>query len=84
MGLRIDFDGVKDLEARAHIESALRECIGEPPTKDEDWTVSVSMFGSYSTVSVKTPNQTRRKMFFLNASHLAEAIPVWLQQYPLR
>jgi hypothetical protein len=83
MGLHIDIDGVCDLKARTHIESAIRECIGEPPG-DEDWNVSISGFGGYSVVVVRTPRQARRKMFFSNVWNLSEAIPEWLQQYPLR
>jgi hypothetical protein len=83
MGLHIEVDGVWDLEARARIEGTIRDCVGEPP-RDEEWTVSVSIFDSYSVVLVKTPHQTRRKMFFSEVSKLSEAIPEWLQQYPLR
>lgn len=83
MGLRIDLDGVWDLEVRTRIEGAIRDCVGEPPS-GEDWSVSVSIFDSYSVVIVKTTHQTRRKMFFSEVSKLSEAIPEWLQQYPLR
>ena len=83
MGLHIDFDGVWDMKARARIEGAVRDCVGEPP-KNEDWDVSIRTFGGYCLVSVKTLHQTRRKMFFSDVSKLAEAIPEWLQQYPLR
>jgi len=83
MGLRIDFDGFGDMKARPRIEAAIRDCIGEP-LADEDWNVSITTFGAYSVVSVKTLQQARRKMFYLNFSRLAEAIPEWLQQYPLR
>jgi hypothetical protein len=83
MSLLIDFDGLWDGGSETRVESALRECIGQPPG-DEEWSVAVTSYGSYCMVFVKTAQQTRRKMFFLSASELAEALPVWLKQYPLR
>lgn len=83
MGLHIDFNGVSDLEVRACIEGAVRECVGEPP-RDEAWNVSVSALGGYSLVLVKTSHQTRKKIFFSDVSKLSEAISERLQRYPLR
>ena len=83
MSLHINFDGVSDSGIQARIETAIRDCIGNPP-RGEDWSVTVTSFGSGCTVVVKTPNQTRKKVFLLRASELPEAIPPWLRQYPLR
>ena len=83
MSLLIDFDGLWNGGTEARVENALRECIGQPPG-DEEWNVAVTSYGSYCMVVVKTAQQTRRKMFFLSASELVEALPVWLKQYPLR
>jgi len=46
--------------------------------------VAVTSYGSYCIVLVKTAQQARRKLFFLRALELVEAIPIWLKQYPLR
>jgi hypothetical protein len=83
MGLHIEFDGIGDSETRVRIESALRQCICEPP-EDEEWDVAVTSYGRYCIVLVKTAQQARKKLFFLRALELVEAIPIWLKQYPLR
>lgn len=59
MSLHINFDGVSDSEIRARIETAIWDCIGDPP-RDEDWSVTVTSFGNGCTVLVKTPNQRRK------------------------
>ena len=82
VSLQIDFDGLWNQGTMKRLESALRECI-DPPL-GEVWSVSVTSFGSYCVVLVKATQQTRRKIFFLQAAELAEAIPVWLKQYPLQ
>jgi hypothetical protein len=83
MGLQIDFDGLWNQGTIERLESALRKCIGDPPP-GEIWRVSVTSFGSYCVVLVKATQQTCRKVFFMKAAELAEAIPVWLKQYPLQ
>jgi len=83
MSLQIDFDGFWDWSTKKSIESALRECIGDPP-RDEEWNVALTSYGGYCIVLAKTTQQTRRKMFFLRPSELAEVIPMWLKEYPLR
>jgi len=83
MSLQIAFDGLWDSATMRRIESALRSCIGEPPG-NEEWTVAVTSFGSFCVVFVKAAQQTRRKVFFVRSLELAEAIPEWLGQYPLR
>jgi len=81
MSLHIDFEGRWDVQLKARVDSTLRACIGDP---SEDWNVLVTSFGGFCTVLVKASQQTRRKVFLLHASELAEAIPDWLKQYPLR
>jgi len=83
MSLHIDFDGLWDVQMKARLDSTLRACIGDPPG-GQDWNVFVTSFGGFCTVLVKASQQTRRKVFLLHASELAEAIPDWLKQYPLR
>jgi hypothetical protein len=83
MGLHIDIDGVRDSNARTHIESTIRDYIGEPP-KDEDWNVTINSSGGQSLVVVRTPRQAYRKMFFSTPWNLSEDIPEWLQQHPLQ
>jgi hypothetical protein len=83
MALRIDFDGFWDWGTTRRIEGALRQCLGDPPS-GEEWSVSVTSFGSYCVVLVKTNHQTRRKLFLLHPFELTEAIPNWLKQYPLQ
>ena len=83
MSLQIHFDGPWEDETKAHIESALRSCIGNPP-EDQNWSVLVTCYGSFSVVEVKTGQQSRSKLFLLPASELAKAIPDWLEMYPLR
>jgi hypothetical protein len=82
MGLQIDFDGLWNQDTVERLESALRECI-DPPS-GEVWSVSVTSFGSYCVVLLKATQQTRRKVFLLQAAELAEAVPVWLKLYPLQ
>lgn len=83
MRLRIDFDGVWDLEIKARIDSTIRACIGEPPA-NEEWSVLVTSFRDFCTVRVKTAKQIHSKLFPLYASGLSKAIPEWLKQHPLR
>lgn len=83
INLRIDFDGIWDLELRASIESTLRACISEPP-EGEQWSVLVTSFRDFCTVRVKTPRQTRSKLFLLSPSALSEVMPQWLKQNPPR
>jgi hypothetical protein len=83
VSLCVDFDGFWDTVVMKRIDDALRSCIGNPPD-GEEWTVSLTSFSGYCVVFVKTLQQTRRKMFFLRASELVEAIPTWLELYPLR
>jgi hypothetical protein len=82
MGLQIDFEGLWNQGTMKRLENSLRECIDPPP--GEAWSVSVTSFGSYCIVLVRATQQTRRKVFLLQAAKLAEAIPVWLKQYPLQ
>lgn len=83
MSLRIEFDGVSDCNTMQNIETALRSHIGTSPN-DEEWSVSIRSHGSFCVVLVKTAQQTRRKLFFLPAAELADAIPEWLDRYHLR
>jgi hypothetical protein len=78
MGFHIDVDGVSDSKAEAGIESAIRECVGEPP-RDEEWNMSVSSREDQSCVVVRTPRQALRKIFFSHFWNLSAAIPAWLQ-----
>jgi hypothetical protein len=80
--LQVDFEGISDSETRDRIEKAVRG-VGDVP-EGERWSVRVSSLGSGCQVLVKTPNQTRKKLFFLRARELPEAIPTWLRQYLLR
>jgi hypothetical protein len=82
MSLQINFDGLWDCETYTRIESTLRECVGTPPGDDE-WNVSVTSYGNFCVVLVKTLQQTRRKAFELCGLELAAAIPAWLKEYPL-
>jgi len=83
MGLHIEIDGVRNSEAREHMESAIRECIGTQPN-DEEWDVSVNRKDGQSVLVVRTPHQARRKVFFFSDEwHLLEAIPSWLQEHPV-
>jgi len=83
MGLHIEIEGVRPLEAREHIESTIRECIGELP-KYEDWDVSINRKDLQSVVVVvRTPHQARRKVFFSNVWNLSEDIPAWLHEHPV-
>ena len=83
MSLTVNFEGLWTSDTKTRLEKALRECVGEPPG-DEEWSLAVSSYGRYCIVLVKTAQQTRRKVFFLRAAELAEAIPMWLEQYPLQ
>lgn len=83
MSLRIDFDVLWDPQAEVQVENAIRACVTDPG-EGESWTALVTSFDSFCTILVRATQQTRRKLFLLPASELAEAIPEWLQQYPLR
>ncbi|MGA3292675.1 MAG: hypothetical protein ABSE45_01690 [Candidatus Acidiferrales bacterium] len=85
MPLRVLFDGDWDLRIKREIEEAIRGCVGEPPA-DQDWAVSVFLSTSfqYCEVRVKTPHQTRRRIFFEDPRTLPKAIPDWIGLYPLR
>ena len=83
MSLDIHFDGAWEDKTKAHLESTLRACIGNPP-EGQDWMVLVTCYGNFSMVLVKATQQSRSKLFLLPASELAKAIPDWLEIYPLR
>lgn len=83
MSLFIEFEGFWEMTTRARTETALRTCIGNPPL-GEGWTVLVTSFSDFCVVRVKTLQQTRRKVFLVCSSRLAELIPKWLEQYPLQ
>ena len=83
MSLHIHFDGPWEDETQAHLESTLRSYIGNPPG-DQTWTVLVTCYGNFSTVEVRTGQQSRKKLFLLCASELAKAISDWLGMYPLK
>jgi hypothetical protein len=83
MSLRIEFDGTWDIQIQRQIAATLRACVGDVP-EGEPWNVSVTSYRNFCTVHIKTPKQTRKKLFFLPPSKLADAIPPWLTQYPLR
>jgi hypothetical protein len=82
MGLHIEIEGVRPLEAMEYIESTIRECIGELP-KYEDWDVSINRKDHQSVVVVRTPHQARRKVFFSDVWNLSEDIPAWLHEHPV-
>lgn len=83
MGLCIDFGGLWDVQTQEHIEDTIRTCIGDPPVGHE-WSVLITSYGGFCVVLIKTTEQTRRKLFLLPAAELADAIPPWLDLYPLR
>ena len=90
MSLHIEFDGIRDPETRKHLENSIRECMGDPSAAEE-WITSVTSFGGYCTVVVKTLPQTRKKLFFLAAfrtiggdSDMAKRISASLTQESLK
>jgi hypothetical protein len=83
MSLEIQFGGLWDCKTETHVESTLRECVGDVPG-NEKWKVSITSYGSYCVVLVKTPRQTCRKVFALMALASNDAIPAWLNEYPLK
>jgi len=83
MSLEIQFGGMWDCTTETHVERTLRECVGEVPDYEE-WKVSVTCYGTYCVVLVKTPRQTCRKVFPLQGLASGEAIPAWLNGYPLK
>ena len=82
MSLSLDFTGDWGPATQGEVEGAIRECIGEPP-RGEDWSVSLRRSPFYCEVRVKTPRQTRRRMFVHDLSELAKAVTDWLVSYPL-
>jgi len=83
VGLHIEIDGVRNSQARAQMERAIRECIGQLPN-EEEWDVSFNRKDGQSVLVVRTPHQARRKVFyFSNDWDLSEAIPAWLQEHPV-
>jgi hypothetical protein len=85
VGLVVYFDEGWDPKTRRDVEDAIRKCIGDPP-KDEKWFASLTtgFAQNYCEVQVTTPNQTRTRLFFEEASMLPKAITDWINIYPLR
>jgi hypothetical protein len=85
LGLIVDFNEGWNSQRRIEIDAAIRECLAQPPD-GENWRVSlVAGFApSYCEVRVKTPNQTRSRLFFEDPPSLAKAVTQWLRLYRLR
>ena len=82
MSLSLNFTGDWDAATQGELESAIRECIGEPP-RGEDWSVSLRRSSFFCDVRFKTLRQTRSRMFMDDLSALSKAITDWLMAYPL-
>ena len=83
MAVSVELIEIGDPEVRQGVESAIRACIGERP-EGEDWKLWVMMIAGHYQVTVKGPNQTRRRLFFDNEDVLPEKIRGWLEAYPFR
>jgi len=82
MSLQITVEGIVDTDARGQIEGALRGGVGDPPTEEEWTVVAVSVDGGF-VVLLKTPRQSRTKLFFQDVSQLPDAIRTWLKLHPV-
>jgi len=83
--LIVDFNGFWDSPTKISIEDTIRKCIAEPP-EDEQWIVSLTAGFAlpYCEVRIRTPNQTRSRLFFEPLGKLPQAITDWIRLYPLR
>jgi hypothetical protein len=84
LGLIVNFDGFWDSPTKISIEDTIRKCV-EPP-EDDQWIVSLAAGFAlqYCDVRIRTPNQTRTRLFFEPPDNLPQAIADWIRLYPLR
>lgn len=87
MPLRVLFDGDWDARNKAikeEIEKALHACIGDPPA-GQVWFVSLFLSESlhFCEVKVRTPSQSRMRLFFEEPRALPKIIVDWIALYPL-
>jgi len=83
LAISIELNGIADLELKKEMEGVIRDCIGDRPMK-EDWKVQVRASFGHCQVTVKSPNQTRERIFFDDIHALPEKIRNWLESYPFK
>jgi len=79
----IGFEGLWDCTMKKHLESALRECIGDAPG-NEGCNIVVISYGTYCVLLARTPQHSFRKVFTLQGLEFVDAISAWMRQFPLQ
>ena len=83
MSLGIGIEGIADPAKRLDIETAIRECVGDPPG-DEQWSIVAVFYEGSCTLLLKTPKLSRTKLLVYDGTEPTDVVRDWLRLYPMR